>query len=253
MTDSLPNIARNWALFLDVDGTLLDYVTRPDAVEVPPSLLETLTGLSAALDGALAIISGRTIADLDRLFAPLRVPVAGQHGAEARRGERTWILAPERAPNSSALASILAPVYALGARQPAILIEDKGLSAAIHYAETGPERAALNAILPGAIAGSEGAFQLLASHLAFDIVPHAVDKGRAVDWFMTAAPFAGRIPVFIGDDRTDEDGFAAVAARGGYAINVGPRNETAAPWRVANPRALREWLARSLTTLEQSR
>jgi len=250
MANKLPTIAHNWALFLDVDGTLLNYVSRPEAAIVPPSLRQTLAGMSAALDGALAIVSGRTIADLDRLFAPLRVPVAGQHGAEARRSERTCILAADSTPSTPALASILAPVYALVARQPAIMIENKGLSAAVHYADAGPERDALSAILPGAIARSKGAYQLLASHLAFDIVPHAVDKGRAVDWFMAASPFAGRIPVFIGDDRTDEDGFAAVTARGGYAIKVGQPDNSIARWHMRSPSELREWLDRSLATLE---
>jgi trehalose 6-phosphate phosphatase len=248
MAETLPTIARDWALFLDVDGTLLDYVPRPDAAIVPPALLQTLRALSAALSGALAIISGRTIADLDRLFAPLRLPVAGQHGAEARQGERTGVFAL----GSPALASILAPVYALGERRLAIMIENKGLSAAIHYAEAGPEREALNAILPEAVARSDGAFQLLPSHLAFDIVPRAVDKGRAVDWFMAAAPFAGRVPVFIGDERTDEDGFAAVVARGGHAIKIGPRGNSIAPWRMQSPQELRAWLERSLAMLARS-
>jgi trehalose 6-phosphate phosphatase len=249
MAETLPIIARDWALFLDVDGTLLDYVSRPDAAIVPPPLRQTLTALSRALGGALAIISGRTIADLDRLFAPLRLPVAGQHGAEARRSERICTFAP----GSPALASILAPVYALGERRPAIMIENKGLSAAIHYAEAGSERETLSEILPKAIARSDGAYRLLASHLAFDIVPQAVDKGRAVDWFMAAAPFAGRVPVFIGDDRTDEDGFAAVTARGGHAINVGPRHSGIAPWQIPTPQALRAWLDRSLAMLEPAR
>ena len=246
MAGTLPIIARDWALFLDVDGTLLDFVSRPEAVIVPQSLRQTLAALSRALGGALAIVSGRSIADLDRLFAPLRLPVAGQHGAEARRGERICVFAP----GSPALASILAPVYAL--REPTILIENKGLSAAIHYAEAGSERDALSELLPQAIARSDGAYQLLASHLAFDIVPHAVNKGRAVDWFMADAPFAGRVPVFIGDERTDEDGFAAALARGGHAINVGPRRSNIAPWHMPTPQDLRAWLDRSLATLEPS-
>ena len=137
-------------------------------------------------------------------------------------------------------------------REPTILIENKGLSAAIHYAEAGTERDALSELLPQAIARSDGAYQLLASHLAFDIVPHAVNKGRAVDWFMADAPFAGRVPVFIGDERTDEDGFAAAMARGGHAINVGPRRSNIAPWHMPTPQDLRAWLDRSLATLEPS-
>ena len=247
-SETLPTIARDWALFLDVDGTMLDFVPRPEDAVVPPPLLRTIGGLSAALDGALAIVSGRRIADLDRLFAPLRLPVAGQHGAEARGREGVSILAPD----STALAAILAPVYALGKR-PTIMIENKGLSAAIHYAGSGLERDTLDGILSRAVAGSAGTFRLLASHLAFDVVPGAVDKGTAIAWFMAAAPFAGRVPVFIGDDRTDEDGFAAVVARGGYAIKVGPRANSIAPWHIQSPQELRRWLSDALATLERSR
>jgi len=248
MAEILPIMARDWALFLDVDGTLLDYAPRPDAVIVPASLPAILAGLSGALGGALAIVSGRAIADLDRLFAPLRLPSAGQHGAEARRDDHTCLLAPP----SSALASILEPVYALGAQDPAIRIENKGLSAAIHYRESGPEHEALSAILPAAIAKSGGAFQLRMSRLAFDIVPRIANKGRAVAWFMERAPFVGRVPVFIGDDRTDEDGFAAVLARGGHAIKVGPRRDSLAPLHMKTPQELRVWLERSLALLGTS-
>ena len=244
----LPTIARDWALFLDVDGTLLDYAPRPEDAVVPPSLLRTIGELSGALDGALAIVSGRKIADLDRLFAPLRLPVAGQHGAEARRRQDVAV----HAPDASALAAILAPVYALGKR-PTVMIENKGLSAAVHYAGSTLERDTLNALLSGAVAHSGGAYRLLTSHLAFDIVPSAVDKGRAVQWFMADPPFAGRVPVFIGDELTDEDGFAAAVARGGYAIKVGPRPNSIAPWHVRSPQELRQWLAQSLATLERSR
>jgi trehalose 6-phosphate phosphatase len=248
MIETLPTIARDWALFLDVDGTLIDYVPRPDTAIVPSSLLRTLKALSAVVDGGLALVSGRSIAALDELFAPLHLPVAGQHGAEARRADRTETLAPA----SPVLASILARVNALAEHWPTIMVENKGLTATIHYADIG-ERTALVMTLSDAIAQCGGAFRLLPSRSAFNVVPQSVDKGRAVTWFMTAAPFAGRVPVFIGDDLTDEEGFAAVASRGGYAIKVGPETRTIASWRIAGPRALHQWFDRSLTTLEPAR
>ena len=248
MTETLPTIARDWALFLDVDGTLIDYVPRSVAPIVPSSLLGTLKALSAALDGALAIVTGRSLHALDELLAPLRLPAAGQFGAEMRRDGRTEMVAPA----SPVLGSILARVNALAEQRPTIMIEDKGLSATIHYTDGG-ERLALEATLSDAIAQSGGAFRLLPSHDAFSVVPQSLDKGRAVAWFMAAAPFRGRVPVFIGDDPSDEDGFTAAVARSGYAIKVGPDANSVARWRIAGPQALRQWLARSLTILEPAR
>lgn len=248
MDRTLPTVARDWALFLDVDGTIVDYAPRPDAAIVPPSLAKTLGALFSLLDGALAIVSGRSIANLDRLFAPLVLPTAGQHGAEARLGDRKCAVGS----HSLALEAILRSAYAFD-EGSSLLIENKGLSATIHYGETSSMPDALGEILRAAVARSGGAYRLLASRRGFDIVPSAVDKGRAVDWFMRAAPFAGRVPVFIGDDRTDEDGFAVVAARGGHAIKVGPSAGSVAPWHVRDPRTLREWLHGSLASLEPSR
>lgn len=248
MARTLPSLARDWALFLDLDGTLLDYAPRPDAVIVPSSLRASLRALAALLDGALAIVSGRPIADLDRLLAPLRLPAAGQHGAEMRRHERVQVFA-----SGPALAAILAPAEAFAAEEPAILIEHKGLSAAVHYAGIETARDRLETMLAAGVARSGGAFRLLASRLAFDVVPAAANKGRAVEWFMAGAPFAGRVPVFIGDDRTDEDGFAAVAARGGHAIQIGSRGNSIASWTMPGPQELRDWLEHSAASLAEQR
>jgi trehalose 6-phosphate phosphatase len=248
MARTLPALARDWALFLDLDGTLLDYAPRPDAVIVPSSLRRSLSALAATLGGALAIVSGRPIADLDRLLAPLHLPAAGQHGAEMRRETRVHVFAA-----APALAAILAPVEAFAEREPAILIEHKGLSAAVHYAGIEAARDGLEAMLATGIARSDGAFRLLASRLAFDVVPAAANKGGAVEWFMAEAPFAGRVPVFIGDDRTDEDGFAAVAARGGHAIQIGRRGESIASWTMPTPQDLRDWLEAAAAELEPQR
>lgn len=245
MAQILPVIARDWALFLDVDGTLLDDAPEPELVAVPPALRETLAVLRSALGGAVAVVSGRRIDDLDRLFAPLCLPVAGQHGAEARREDSIRAFATP----SSALTAILAPVYGFAEKRPAIRIEDKGLSAAIHYRGDEPARDALGAMVAEALVRSGGAFRILPSHLAFDIVPNTANKGRAVDWFMAAAPFAGRVPIFIGDDRTDEDGFAAAIAHGGHAIKIGDHGASIAPWHMPAPQQLRQWLARSAAAL----
>lgn len=245
MARTLPMVAPDWALFLDVDGTLVDYVADPSTLRIPRALGETLAELSAALAGALAIISGRSITDLDRLFSPLQFPLAGQHGAELRRDGAINVLAP----HCAALASILAPVSVFAERRPAIRIEHKGLSVAVHYRGAEESRDALEAILAGALARDGGDYELLHSHLAFDIRPRGAHKGSALDWFMRDAPFAGRVPIFIGDDRTDEDGFAAALARGGHAIKVGG-GDSVAPWSLPAPEALQHWLERSKSALK---
>ncbi|HXS42478.1 MAG TPA: trehalose-phosphatase [Stellaceae bacterium] len=245
MARTLPMVASDWALFLDVDGTLVHFVADPSTLMIPRALGQTLAELSSALAGALAIISGRSIADLDRLFSPLRFPLAGQHGAEMRRDGTVNILAPK----PEALAAILAPVYAFAERHPAVRIEHKGMSVAVHYRGAEDAREPLRAILGEALARDGGDYELLQSHLAFDVRPRGAHKGFAVEWFMGATPFAGRVPIFIGDDRTDEDGFAAALARGGHAIKVGG-GTSVAPWHLSGPDALWHWLERSKAALE---
>jgi trehalose 6-phosphate phosphatase len=238
----------NWALFLDVDGTLIEFVKRPDEAHVPQELRQTLEALFHALGGAVALVSGRTIADLDRLFAPLHLPASGQHGAEVRRSDRVRVFASISSPE---LAVKLAPVYAFAAEHPAIFIENKGLSLAVHYRGAEETRDTLHAMLNRVVKESGDKVQLIRSHLAFDLRPRGVNKGSALDWFMANSPFAGRVPIFIGDDRTDEDGFGAAIVRGGHAIKIGSAGDSAAPWRMAAPHDLRQWLARSATALEQ--
>lgn len=245
MTPSL--LAPNGALFLDVDGTLIEFVPRPEDARIPPPLLETLDRLLIRLDGALALVSGRALADVERLVAPRRFPAAGQHGAEARlsREGRAELFAPPPA----ALASVLAQAHHFLAAHPRIRVELKGVSAAVHYRGAEEFRDPLRAVLVGALAAHEDELQLLDSHLCFDLRPRSANKGIAIDRFMAVAPFKGRVPVFIGDDRTDEDGFAAVLALGGRTIRVGLSGESLAEERLANPAALRDWLALSAAAL----
>jgi trehalose 6-phosphate phosphatase len=251
MLETLPLIARNWALFLDIDGTLLDYAPTPEGVEVPPLLRQTLARLSEALGGALALVTGRRIADVDRIFAPLQLSVAGQHGAEARRFRGEWRFALE----TPSLESIVAPIHAYVAEHPGVTIriENKELSAAIHYRGAEEHRGALERLLEGAIAQSKGEFRMLPGHLVFDVMKRGIDKGAALDWFMAEPPFQSRVPVFAGDETTDEDGFAASLARGGYAIRVGPARESVASWQLRSPQEMRDWLQRSAAALAEAR
>lgn len=227
------------ALFLDVDGTLLDIAARPDAVTVPPDLVEVLRRLASRLDGALALVSGRSIAVLDRLFPRLGGALAGQHGAELRARDGPH----ETAAGTIALPeAIVAAVRTLGDRDPGIVIETKGLTMAVHY-RPAPERGAeLEAALRAILEPSDAPVALRRGKFVFEIAPEAIDKGRAVEHFMRRPPFAGRRPVFIGDDVTDEDGFAAVARMGGLAIRVGDGGEGRYDHRIESAAAVRAWL-----------
>jgi trehalose 6-phosphate phosphatase len=247
MAATLPTMVSDWALFLDIDGTLLDDAPLPDDVRVPESLRRTLGMLFDALDGAVALVSGRTLDDVDRLFAPLKLPAAGQHGAEGRRDGTPHVFVR----HTAALGAILARVATFVTRHPAIRVENKGLSAQVNYRRDPAQREALGVLLADALVDTAADFQLYAGRDGFDIKPRAASKGLVMDWFMAGAPFAGRVPVFIGNDRTDEDGFAAALARGGVAIKVGREDaSTVAPWRLSAPIELRAWLERSAATLE---
>lgn len=246
----LPLLAPNSALFLDVDGTLIEFAPRPEDVRVPESLRDRLAGLQRALGGALALVSGRTLADVDRLFAPLKLAAAGQHGAEARltpAGSARVFAAPQ-----VALQAVLAALAPYLSAHPALRAEDKGLSIAFHYRGAEAQAAGLRAALAEAVAKQDAALQLLDGHLCFDLRSQAEHKGKVVERFMTVAPFAGCMPVYIGDAGTDEDGFAAALDLGGRAIRVGAPRPTRATESLADPAALRDWLARSAQSLEAS-
>lgn len=239
MSQALPAIRTDWALFLDVDGTLLDFAETPDKVAVPADLLDILQGVYNRLGGAVALVSGRPIATLDRLFAPLRLPAAGQHGAELRATPLGEIIGT---PPPSHLTDVSAVLQRFAATHPGILVEDKNASVAVHYRKAPQFRDELEAFTRAAIATNNEHMEILEAVMAFDVKLRSVDKGRAVAWFMQRPPFIGRVPVFVGDDHTDEYGFAAVSARGGYAIQVGTSRPRVTPWHISAPAELRHWL-----------
>jgi trehalose 6-phosphate phosphatase len=228
-------------LFLDVDGTLLDIAPRPEAVEVKASLLDDLAAVETALGGAVALVSGRPIGELDRLFAPLRLSVSGVHGAELRRhangavaslatgslGDEAW----------SALNRLLGDF-------PGSYAENKGVSFAVHYPDPGTDipqlRGALRRLMEN-LAASGKAVKLLVGHAVFELQLHGFDKGRAIEWFMQEKPFRGRRPVFIGDDEIDRAGFDAALALGGLAFSVGIKLP-GLTGSFAGPGAVRDWL-----------
>lgn len=227
-----------WAYFFDLDGTLVDLEPAPEDVRVDGDLRALLDGLHRTAGGAVALISGRSLADLDRLFAPARWPAAGQHGTERRdaAGRVTrHDLAPER------LAEARERLRAAAERHPGLRLEDKGLTLALHY--RGAPRLASHAhrLAAAALADLGPDFRAQTGKRIVELKPAGHDKGQAVLAFMREPPFAGRVSVFVGDDVTDEWGFAAVNELGGHTVKVGP-GRTAARWRLRDVAAVRAWL-----------
>ena len=226
------------ALFLDVDGTLLDIADTPDAVAASAELCAVLKRLEPRLSGALALVSGRPIADIDAIFTPLRLPVAGLHGLE-RRDAGAHV---HHARSDGGLDDIKATLQTFVQDHDGALLEDKRVSLALHYRQAPGAEADARELAQSLIAERDD-LHMLAGKMVFEIKPVHVDKGVAIDRFMEEPPFAGRIPIFVGDDVTDEDGFSAVNARDGVSIRVGPRTQTNARHRIVNVRSVIEWLA----------
>jgi trehalose 6-phosphate phosphatase len=230
--------AADIALFLDVDGTLLEIAPEPGAVHVPVRLRRILEELQSATGGALALVSGRALDQIDRLFAPLRLSAAGLHGLERRNlGFKI-----ERAtPDPAALECARRRLAAFAAANDGVLLEDKGLTLALHYRKAAELADAAAAAADAAVAESRGALVLLHGKMVCELKPPGVDKGRAIAAFLEEPPFAGRVPVFAGDDQTDEAGFVTINQHRGVSIRIGGP-PTAAAYRLPNVRALHAWL-----------
>jgi trehalose 6-phosphate phosphatase len=232
-----PAPADDWALFLDVDGSLLDFADAPGAVTVPASLRDTLDALARRLQGALALVSGRSIAGIDALFAPLQLPAAGLHGLERRSGA-TRIAPPPAVP---ALAAIRAEAAGIACAYPGVLVEDKGVALALHWRMAPNAREALRGFAEVALPRLPGYCLQHGDHVV-ELRPASGDKGTAIRALLEEPPFRGRLPVFAGDDLTDESGFAVVNAQGGHSVLVGTREPSAAHYALRDPAALRDWL-----------
>lgn len=219
------------ALFLDFDGTLVEIAPRPDAVEIPPELPPLLARLSARLGGALAIVSGRTIAELDA-FLPVPLILAGEHGAAIRHDAGA---PPDRLSLAAPPADWRPRVQALAARYPGALVEPKAHGFAVHYRLAPAAGSPLRSLLETLVA-TDPRFEVLQARMAWEVKPAAVSKATAVAALLARAPFAGRRPVFVGDDVTDEAGMAAARAAGGAGLRLQDAFGT--------PAALRAWLAR---------
>ncbi len=223
------------ALFLDLDGVLAEIAPTPSAVGPEPRRTRVLQGLERRLEGRLAVVSGRTIAEIDRITG-LRLPrVSGVHGLERRNGD----LALDAAP-AAGVADALSAFAAFAEGRPGLIVEDKRRSAGLHYRLAPNEGPAVQALAQD-LADRHG-LEVQLGHMVVELKTPGADKGRAVAAFMNEPPFIGSTPVMLGDDLTDEHGFRAAAALGGFGVLVGPMRETAARYRLPDVEAVMTWL-----------
>lgn len=242
----MPGLTRDDALFLDFDGTLADLADRPDAVVVAPGLVDGLNLLRGRLGGALAIVSGRSIAQIDNFLAPLELPAAGVHGAERRRIDGVTLHMEHTIPDD-----IVESLEGFAALHAGVLVEVKPGAVALHYRMAPELEKQCIAAMQHAAAHAPGCAVLLGKKVA-ELKPVSADKGAAITAFLEEPPFKGRRPVFAGDDMTDEGGFAVVQARGGIAIKVGT-GPSIATHSLASPKALRHWIHRITNDLDPAR
>lgn len=234
----------NCSLFLDFDGTLVDLADTPDAVRVAPGLVPVLRQLHDRLGGRLAIVSGRPIAQIDAMLGPLKLAVAGVHGAE-RRDARGGLHYAEALP----LAAARVHLQRLADAHPALLLEEKRGALALHYRQAPALRALCEDAMLAAQADSHG-MVLLHGKMVLELKPASSTKGSALADFLNEAPFRGHRPVFAGDDTTDEAGFAYAQQVGGIGVKIGP-GPSVALRRLDSPQALRAQLAQAAIAMSQ--
>lgn len=239
--EPVPEQGADLAYFLDVDGTLLSIAASPELAVPNQAVCDLLSHLSKASEGALALVSGRPLRELDRMFAPHRFPTAAQHGAELRfpDGHVTWWEA-----HLPALHAVGTKLRKLAASDARIRTEDKGLAISLHY-RSAPQLGKRLAPAMLEILAPYPTLRLQPGKCVLEVCAADSGKGRAVQEFMHHAPFAGLKPVYIGDDLTDESGFSAVNNLNGITIKVGSE-ATVAQYRLPDPMAVRSWLAQRL-------
>lgn len=229
------------ALFLDVDGTLLEIAPAPHAVSVPSDLRERLRALFVAGGGAVALVSGRAITDLDALFAPLALPAAGLHGFEHRGASGVYRRRP--LPSAAALESARGAMLELAGRHRGVLVEDKQFALALHFRGAPQLEETAVAAMQEVVAQVGGELELQRGKMVVELRPAGATKAQAVAAFLAEAPFAGRLPIFVGDDLTDESAFELVNRHDGLSVVVDSARPSAARARLADVAAVWGWLA----------
>ena len=226
------------ALFLDVDGTLLDIAERPQDVSADQVLVITLQTVADALDGAMALISGRQVADINRLFHPACFPTSGAHGAEYQDAAgRRHNKAVKPLPTTA-----VREIVAFADSYPELLLEHKENGVALHYRQAPDLQSTCRQMMTSLALDIEDDFRLIDGKMVYELTPRSLDKGVAIVEFLRAEPFLGRKPVYVGDDTTDEDGFAATNRLSGISIRVGRTQKTEASFALEDVGAVHRWL-----------
>src|SRR6267142_2961458 len=244
---TVPRLPADSGFFLDIDGTLLDIAERPQLVRIDDDLGHLLATTRDATGGAVALISGRSVAEIDRLFGR-NFCAAGQHGAERR--DAAGKMHQHRVPLAG-LRKALKRLRVMVAEHPALVLEDKGMNLALHYRSAPELGATVREALRRLVEDLGDDFELQSGKMVMEIKPSGKDKGTAIAEFLEETPFQGRLPVFIGDDLTDEFGFELINRVGGCSVKVG-EGSSAANWRLPNAHAVRAWLRRFVERSEKS-
>jgi trehalose 6-phosphate phosphatase len=235
---ALPSARLGWSYFIDFDGTLVEFARSPGEVVVRDELRQLLHAAHAAVHGALAIVSGRPLVELDRFLQLPQLPMAGQHGLEWRDARGCF----SRMPRLSLSPHIVQAARQWAADRPGVLVEVKDFSVALHVRavpDVLPDAMELGRLL---VASDPSRLMLQPGSFVVEVRCRGGDKGSVVDRFLRELPFRGRRPVFIGDDLTDEHGFEAAGRGGGFGILVGAERGTHARYRLADPDAVHAWL-----------
>ncbi|MDX1480195.1 MAG: trehalose-phosphatase [Woeseiaceae bacterium] len=226
------------ALFLDVDGTLIDIEDHPGDVVADPALLELLERIAARLDGALALVSGRTLQEIDRIFSPRRFAAAGGHGAELRLPDGT-----RADPESVELpAAVLNDFRRFAGCHDGLLLEEKPAGLSLHYRRAPELETEARRFAESALQSLGSDFRLIDGKMVLELTPAGNGKDNAIRLFLERRPYRGRTPVFVGDDVTDEDGFRYVNDRGGLSVRAGEAEDSAARYAMTGVREVRRWL-----------
>jgi trehalose 6-phosphate phosphatase len=232
--------AQQWAVFLDIDGTLIEFADDPRPLPADPGLQLLLRRLGTRSAGALALVSGRDIRSIDTIISPLSLPAAGLHGFERRSA--AGVLSRHASPTAAALATARQRLAAIAARDDRLFLEDKGFALALHYRRV-PELAAdMERAAHDIARQSDGELELRPGAMVAELAPRGLSKAVALAEFMREQPFAGRQPLFVGDDLTDEPAFEWVNSVGGLSVAVNVSRPTAARTQLPSVGAVRQWL-----------
>ncbi|WP_333823658.1 trehalose-phosphatase [Pinisolibacter sp.] len=235
------------ALFLDFDGTLVDLAATPDAIVVPRGLPDLLVRLESALGGALAIVTGRRIVDIDRFLAPAVFVVAGVHGGEYRTG-RGDIVRPTTEPIE---ADLVEAIRILERLVPGVLVEPKGATLTVHWRAVPQAADRVEAELARILEGGPDHLEISHGRKVFEVCPRDISKGAALGHLAALPAYRGRIPIMIGDDVSDESAFAAAERLGGVGYRVRGETFAAAVADFDSPRRVREWLSVLLSRISR--